>query len=198
MKETQHKKYSLEVSGYEIDATCHIMSDHQAKSLVNIKGELGDLSKLGYKIEEQFDNFYLFQDNEWSVNKPLINDEIRFHIIDSNGDQVLNFKLEEITDYIEINTNVNATKYVITPNKSKKNFLLYYEVNKGSLCEYLFQCNSSLKITDFSYLIGKIQHPDGYILFLDRLFYQGQELSISYGSNDVSGKSSFMQIWSHV
>ena len=189
--------YKLSVFGYEIDATCHELDSEQAKILLeeqtNSKTE--DLTQLGYNIENILKKFYLFQDNIWSINKPLINQSLGFILSSDTGVIIKEFDLKDITNHVEIDTSSKQRKFLITPRKSNKNYLLYYEINKGMLFDCIFEASKLPQLKDISYSTGKIQHPDGYLIFLDQLFLQGSTLNFSYENNEVSGKSSFMKVW---
>jgi hypothetical protein len=187
--------YKISVFGYEIDATCHELNDEQAEILLKEQGDNQDLSHLGYDIETTLKDFYLFQDNAWGVNKPLINDSLCFALSGADGEVMKEFSLNDITNQVEIDTNAKQRKLLILPGKSKKIFLLYYEINKGELFECNFESAELPRLEDISYSTGKIQHPDGNLIFLDQLFLQSKELTCSYDNNEVSGKSSFMKVW---
>jgi hypothetical protein len=187
--------YKISVFGYEIDATCHELNDEQAEILLKEQGDNQDLSHLGYDIETKLKDFYLFQDNAWSVNRPLINEGLHFTLSREDAEVIKQFSLNEIPNQVEIDTNAKQRKLLILPGKSKKNYLLYYEINKGELFECSFESAEPPRLEDISYSTGKIQHPDGNLIFLDQLFLQGKELTCSYDNNEVSGKSSFMKVW---
>ena len=129
------------------------------------------------------------------VNKPLINQSLGFILSSDTGEIIKEFNLTDITNHVEIDTSSKQSKFLITPQKSKKNYLLYYEINKGMLFDCIFEASKLPQLKDISYSTGKIQHPDGYIIFLDQLFLQGGALNFSYENNEVSGKSSFMKVW---
>ncbi len=191
------KKLQLIVSGFELNATCHILTMKQSLRLIEIqkKNPKGNLSSIGYEIEQILQGFYLFQDNAWSISKPLINDALSFRLLDENENIIENFSLKQMTNILDVNHKIKLEKYVILPNKSKENILLYYEENKGDVCSFNIISDDVPAPKEFSYMKGKMQTPDGYFEYIASVFYNEEELMISYDYQDVDGKTSFMKLW---
>ena len=189
--------YKITIYGYEIDATCHELNQEQAVKLFDEqrKNNKDELSHLGYGVENVLQDFYLYEQNVWGVNRPLINDGLHFTLSSSDGGVLSEFRISEIVDQVEFDTHSKQQKFLIQPVKFQKNYLLYYEINKGEICECSIGSDEPPNLKAISYSTGKIQHPDGFILFLDKLYYEGKELSCSYENNEVSGKTTFMKIW---
>jgi len=191
--------YKLLIYGFELNATCHVLTDEQASKINAIKQDLpgNDLKYLGYDIEQQLDDFYLFQHEKWSVSRPLINDVLSFSLQGESGSDIIEFSLEDMTDPFDIDHNCKPEKHIITPKKSKENALLFFELNKGNVCYYQLTADTAPAPENFSYIKGKIQTPDGYYEYLDKVLYKGRELEISFDEQEVRGKSTFMDLWTH-
>lgn len=195
MKKT--KNIQLIVCGFELNATCHILTIEQSHTLIGIQkvDPKNNLNSIGYNIEQILQDFYLFQNNAWSISKPLINDALSFKLVDENKKIIENFSLTQMTNILDINHNIKLEKHVILPNKSKENVLLYYEENKGEICSFNILVDEIPSSKYFSYLKGKVQTPDGYFEYIASIYYNGEELVISYDNQDVDGKTSFMKLW---
>jgi hypothetical protein len=191
--------YKLLIYGFELNATCHVLTDEQASKINAIKQDLpeADLKYLGYGIEQQLDDFYLFQHEKWSVSRPLINDVLSFSLQSESGSDIIEFSLEEMTDPFDIDHNCKLEKHIITPKKSKENVLLFFELNKGNVCSYLLTADAVPIPENFSCVKGKIQTPHGYYEYVDKVLFKGKELEISFEEQEVRGKSTFMDLWTH-
>jgi len=194
---TMVNNFRLIVSGFELNATCHILTDEQARRAIDIQQTHpeGTLSSIGYEIEQILAGFYLFQDNIWSISRPLINNSLSFRLVDHNGKSIETFSMKEMTNRLDIDHTLKSEKRVILPNKSKQNMLLYYEENKGDVCAFKISASDIPTPKEFNYLKGKMQTPDGFFEYIAGVFYNDEELLISYDDQDVAGKTSLMKLW---
>lgn len=196
------KKYKLLVNGWELNASGHELTEEEVQKLKEIQDEreIDDLSELGYELEELLDDYYAYSTNMWVIDKPMNLTGINFVLVqvDESGDEsvILEFPYDQMTDHMEIDENAEYTVLNGYPfEDTQKNILLWFEENKGTVCGYNFESEEEPKPSDFSMLSGSIETPDGDWDYLDKIFFKGEELEISYEEQWTRGKALTIELW---
>jgi len=196
------KKYKLLVNGWELNASGHELTDEEVQKLKDIQDEreIDDLSELGFELEEILDDYYAYSTNMWVIDKPMNITGLNFVLVevDESGDEkvVLEFPYNEMKDHMEIDEDTELTTLNGYPfEEGQKNILLFFEENKGTVCGYNFESEEEPKSSDFSMVSGSIETPDGDWDYMDKLFFKGQELEISYDEQWTRGKALTVELW---
>lgn len=196
------KKYKLLVNGWELNASGHELTDEEVQRIKDIQDEreIDDLSELGNELEEILDDYYAYSTNMWVIDKPMNITGLNFVLVevDESGDEkvVLEFPYNEMKDHMEIDEDMELTTLNGYPfEEGQKNILLWFEENKGTVCGYHLESEEEPKASDFSMLYGSIETPDGDWDYMDKIFFKGQELEISYDEQWTRGKALTVELW---
>ena len=196
------KKYKLLVNGWELNASGHELTDEEVQKIKDIQDEreIDDLSEIGYELEELLDDYYAYSTNMWVIDKPNNVTGLNFVLVemDESGDEkvILEFTHKEMTDHMEIDEDMELTTLNGYPDiDNKHNILLWFEENKGTVCAYPFESEETPTAADFSMVYGCVETPDGDWDYMDKLFFKGQELEISYEEQWTRGKALTVELW---
>ncbi len=191
-------KYQLKVYGWELNASAQSLTDQQVEDIKQYQEENGydDLSEMAWDLETVVDGYEPFSTNMWVIDVPMDNDRLSFILEDENGQEVSTFNLDGMTDHYEIVEDYDSRNLNGYPTEGgEENILLFLEENKGIVYGFNFESEEVPTAKDFSYIRGSIETPDGDWDYMDKLFFKGQELEISYDEQWTRGKALTVELW---
>lgn len=188
------KKWTLTVSGWSVNASAHNLKNEEVDLVNQLKFEMGaeDLSDIMGDLEEILPGYSMFSTNMWVLERPIISEKVFLQLLDENEKVVEKFELSQIDDVMdsEDETEVDIEYFSIIPNGDNvQNVLYVIEDNKGLCCSFEILSDEKPKVEDFTYSASYIETEEGDLEILDRIFYKGKELEMSYDMQELSGKS---------
>lgn len=192
------RKYQLKIYGWELNASAHSLTNQEVEDIKLFQDENGydDLSDMAWDIETIVESYEPFSTNMWVIDKPIDNEKLTFILSDENGNEIITFGLDEMTDHYGIDENYESIDYHGFPSEGQnENILLFLEENKGIVYGFNFESEEVPTPKDFSYIPGTIGTEDGDWDFIDKVFFRGNELEIDYDFQSTNGKALTVQIW---
>jgi hypothetical protein len=188
------KKFKLTVSGWSINASAHNVSNEIVDKINQHKFEMDveDLTDLMGDLEEIVPGYSMFSTNMWVLERPTISEKVFLQILDEDLKLVEKFELSQIDDVMDTDddTELEIEYFSIIPNGvDTQNVLYVQEDNKGLICSFDLLSDDVPEIEDFTFSTSYIETPEGDLEILDRIFWRGVELEMSYDMQEVSGKS---------
>lgn len=191
--------------GWEVEATGHSISNEQVESIKDLMKTNGvdELWEIRHDIEDEGIIQDLYDPDLYHVSRGLDNDTLWFSLKNENDEEVLNFKLEDMTDIYEMlgdsADDIPYEGYLAIPgegnNSEVDNILAIFYENKGGICEYeSFDSDELPTAKDFCIQNGDIGTPDGDWDFVSKIFYKGKLMEV-YDNLDNRGKSSTVEIY---
>lgn len=192
--------YILKISGWELDASAHNLTDVQVDTLNDYQEEMGidDLSKIGAGLEDVIDGYSPYDTNMWKISKPLASsDNTYFYVEDEDGLTVLEFTLSDVQSIDDINETHEFEEVLqgYPEEDNNENILLWLEENKGLVCEFHFSGDETPTVGDFAWEPNCIETPDADWGFVNRVYFKGIELDFDYDEQFVRGKDLTVELW---
>lgn len=188
------KKWTLTVSGWSVNASTHNLTNEEVEKINDLKFEMDveDLSDLMGDLEEILPGYNMFSTNMWVLERPMIAEKTFLQILDENENVVKKFELSQIDDIMDNDdeTEVEIEYFTNLPNgQDIQNVLWVCEENKGLCCSFEVLSDVEPEVEDFTFSSSYIETREGDIEILDRIFYKGKELEMSYDMQELSGKA---------
>lgn len=132
------------------------------------------------------------------LSKAFDNGTMNFVIEDEEGNEVLKFDIQDVTDLYEVFDDYykdnGFEEYDACPNEKNDNILLMVDENKGGLYYMTFESDEVPTAKDFTYTTGSIVTPNGDWDYIDKILYKGNPLEIE-DYLDNSGKASTSELF---
>jgi len=194
------KSYALTITGWELEASGHSLTDDEVKKIREYQdeNEIDSLDLIGSDLENIIEGYYSGDGNMWSIIRPLENDRINCVLSDSDDPEntIIEFGLDEMGNHDEYQEDYEITNYNGYPTEEKeKNILLWFGENKGTICSFNFESEEVPTSKDFTYIRGSIETPDGDWDVVDKVFFKGKELEPNWDCEWVTGKALTVQLW---
>lgn len=197
--------YTLEMYGWEIEATGHSLTDEQVKSIQGLMETNGvdELWEVRHDIEIEGIVDDLYNPDLYHTSRALDNNGLWFSLKDENGEEVLSFEPSDMEDIYEMlgdsADDIPYEGYLAIPgegkNKNIDNILTIIDESKGGIAEFeKFESDEVPTAKDFCLQHGDIGTPDGDWDFISKVFYKGKELEV-YDHLDNRGKASTVEIY---
>lgn len=198
-------KYTLEMYGWEVEATGHSLTDEQVKEIQDLMETNGvdELWEVRDDIELEGIVDDLYNPDLYHTSRALDNNGLWFSLKDENDKEVLSFEPSDMEDIYEMlgdsADDIPYEGYLAIPgegdNKNVNNILAIFDEFKGGIAEFEeFESDEVPTAKDFCLQHGDIATPDGDWDFISKVFYKGKELEV-YDHLDNRGKASTVEIY---
>lgn len=198
-------KYTLEMYGWELEATGQSLTDEQVKSIQDLMETNGvdELWEVRHNIEIEGIVDDLYDPDLYHTSRALDNSGLWFSLKDENDEEVLTFELSDMGDIYETlgdsADDIPYEGYLSLPgvgsNENVDNILAMFDENKGGIAEFEeFESDEVPTAKDFCVQHGDIATPDGDWDFISKVLYKGKELEV-YDHLDNRGKASTVEIY---
>lgn len=177
-------KYTLNTYGWSGEFIGKSLTKEQTKQIELLKEdrEVDELWEIRFDIDDEMD-FDIWDGDLLHITKPLNNGTLSFEVIDSNGDIVLTFNVEDIQIHGE-----DVDSYDIFPTENHDVFFTLDE-NKGGIYSYDFESDTTPTVEDFNYTQTTIDTPTGFWDIINDILFKENVMEI-YDHLDSMGKSS--------
>jgi hypothetical protein len=177
-------KYTLNTYGWSGEFIGKSLIKEQTKQIELLKEDrkVDELWEIRFDIDDEMD-FDIWDGDLLHVNKPLNNGTILFEVIDSHGDVVLEFGIEDIQPSED-----DVESYEVFPTDDVDVFFTIDE-NKGGFCSYDFESDDIPTVGDFGYTQTTVDTPQTYWDIINDFTFKGDVMEV-YDHLDSVGKSS--------
>lgn len=192
-------KYKLIISGWELEASAHSITQDEYEEILSSKEENGyeTFHDMMDELEYILEDYFRWDGNIFSVSFPfLYENDTYFSVLDENGGKVLSFKLVDINHDSEKFESVEREEYDSDPETCGHDYVIFArDSSKGQIYCCEFESDEVPKIEDFDYLDNYINTPEGEMEILEEIYFKGQKLEKNFDESDTSGKSSETDIF---
>ena len=179
-------KYTLNTYGWSGEFIGSSLTKEQTNQIELLK-ENRQVDELG-EIRFDIDDMDIWDGDLLHINKLFHNGTSYFEVINSDGEIVLKFGIEDI-EPLDIYTD----SYEVYPT-DKVDVFFTLDENKGGYCSYDFESNEVPLVKDFSYTHTTVDTPEGFWDVIESFLFKGENLEI-YNHLDSVGKSSEVYIF---
>lgn len=192
-------KYKLECYGWEMEAMALSLTEDRAEDIQQFVEDQGcdHVSEVRNELDEI--GIDVYEADIFHFTKPLDNPKLNFRVVNEADEEILAFGLSDMTaadDEIEdFYTKYKHKPFIAYPEKGKIERLLFcVNENKGGLFYMEFESDDDPSISDFLYSGSCIETPEGDWEFIDRIFFEHQELEITDYLDNIT-KASTTELW---
>lgn len=192
-------KYKLILSGWEIEASAHSITEEEHSKILAYKEEndIEDLHQMYDELENLVDGYYRYDGNIFTVTRPFhYDDNTYFLVMDENDQEVLSFTLGEINHDSDKFEDLEIESYNADPQFSEHKIIIFAcDESKGQLFGCEFESDELPKIEDFEYTTTYINTPDGEMDLIEDIYFKDQKMEKDFNYCDTRGKSSETSIF---
>lgn len=198
-------KYILKTYGWEMEAVAHSLTNEKVEEIQTLVEENGydSLTECRWELEDSGIIEDTYNPDLFHMSAGMDNDTMMFVVEDEEGNEVLKFDIKETSDiYEHFGEDVDPDKefgyvgYNAIPEDldGVENVLILIDESKGGLHQYLFESDEVPQPSDFTYMSGSVDTPDGDWDFISRIFFKRQLLEID-DHLDNNGKACTIEIY---
>jgi len=187
-------KYKLNCYGWEGEFLAKTLTNEQVEKVKQFKEERGvdELWEIRFDLEEL--GIDIWNGDLFHISKPLDNGTLIFEVEDENGEIVLKFGYEDITDIHDMIEDFDEYVSHEAYPEENKNVYISIDESKGGLFYCEFESDEPPKPMDFACAPGSVDTPDGEWDIIDSIYFRGQKLEVT-DYLDNRGKSSSVEIY---
>ena len=178
--------YTLNTYGWNGEFIGNSLTKEQTNQIELLK-ENRQVDELG-EIRFDIDDMDILDGDLLHINKLFHNGTSYFEVINSDGEIVLKFGIEDI-EPLDIYTD----SYEVYPTENVDVFFTLDE-NKGGYCGYDFESDEVPIVKDFSYTRTTVDTPEGFWDVIESFLFKGDNLEVNEHLDSV-GKSSEVYIF---
>jgi hypothetical protein len=179
-------KYTLNTYGWSGEFIGSSLTKEQTNQIELLK-ENRQVDELG-EIRFDIDDMDILDGDLLHINKLFHNGTSYFEVINSDGEIVLKFGIEDIEPL-----DIDIDSYEVYPTEKVDVFFTLDE-NKGGYCGYDFESDNIPLVKDFSFTHTTVDTPEGFWDIIESFLFKGENLEI-YNHLDSVGKSSEVYIF---
>lgn len=180
-------KYSLLMNGFYFNGSCHKLSTNDFERIKDYKLKNGIKSfyEMNSFLPEIIDDYETETiTNFWILNTGLIDDKLRFVLIDKNEDIVWDCNYNAFSDiwdesnkfsYNEDAGN-NTFEFNAFPDVQNPILLFYNETLRGTVVNFSIDSDVVPNPKDFAVLSFDLETPNADFELIDKVFFKGIEL----------------------
>jgi hypothetical protein len=198
-------KYSLLVNGTGFDGSAHNLTSEEVQKIKDVQKqkEYNGLDEMYSDLPEILENYDHYDTNYWVTSTAMWTPRLHFVLVDENEEVVWDVKPEELSavndetigftfpeDAEDSSKEIDAY-----PHEGKENILLVYEETKGTMVDFVVECNEVPKPIDFSFTIQSLETPEYEIELVDKVFFKGSQLEPVYEQENYTGKGLTVEIF---
>jgi hypothetical protein len=197
-------KYILKTYGWEMEAVAHTISNDQVEQIQSLIDDNGydELTEARWDLEESGIIPDMYLPDIFHMSAPMDNGLLSFVVEDENGTEVLTFDCKQTADIytyfgddIDPDSEFERTEYNAIPeDNDAENVMLLVDESKGGISQYVFESEETPQVSDFAYMSGSVDTPDGDIDYISHIFFNKQLLEID-DHLDNRGKASTLTIF---
>jgi hypothetical protein len=182
-------KYTLNTYGWSGEFIGKSLTKEQTNQIELLKEnrQVDELGEIRFDIDEHMD-LDIWDGDLLHINKPLHNGTSYFEVIDSEGEIVLKFGIEDIEP-----SDFDFKPYGVYPSEKFDVFFTLDE-NKGGYCSYDFESDEVPIVKDFSFTHTTVDTPEGFWNVIESFLFKGENLEVNEHL-DSMGKSSEVYIF---
>lgn len=192
-------KYKIILSGWEIEASAHSISQQDYEKIISYKEDNGidTFHEMMDEFENLVEGYYRYDGNIFTVSRPFhYDDNTFFKVLDENDEEVLSFTLGEINHDYDKFDDLGIESYNADPEFSEHEYIIFAcDENKGQIFGCDFESEDIPKIEDFDYSTTCIGTPEGEYDVLEDIYFKDQKLEKDFNYCDTRGKSSETHIF---
>lgn len=198
-------KYSLLVNGTGFDGSAHTLTSEEVQKIKDVQKqkEYHGLDEMYSDLPEILENYDHYDTNYWVTSTAMWTPRLHFVLVDENEEVVWDVKPEEFSavndetigftfpeDAEDSSKEIDAY-----PHEGKENILLVYEETKGTMVDFVVECDEVPKPIDFSFTIQSLETPEYEIELVDKVFFKGSQLEPVYEQENYTGKGLTVEIF---
>jgi hypothetical protein len=198
-------KYSLLVNGTGFDGSAHTLTSEEVQKIKDVQKqkEYDSLDEMYSDLPEILEDYDHYDTNYWVTSTAMWTPRLHFVLVDENEEVVWDVKPEELSavndetigftfpeDAEDSSKEIDAY-----PHEGKENILLVYEETKGTMVDFVVECNEVPKPIDFSFTIQSLETPEYEIELVDKVFFKGSQLEPVYEQENYTGKGLTVEIF---
>ena len=198
-------KYSLLVNGTGFDGSAHTLTSEEVQKIKDVQKqkEYHGLDEMYSDLPEILENYDHYDTNYWVTSTAMWTPRLHFVLVDENEEVVWDVKPEELSavndetigftfpeDAEDSSKEIDAYPY-----EDKENILLVYEETKGTMVDFVVECDEVPKPIDFSFTIQSLETPEYEIELVDKVFFKGSQLEPVYEQENYTGKGLTVEIF---
>ncbi len=187
-------KYKLNCYGWEAEFLAKTLTNEQVQKINELKEkkEADELWEIRFDLEEL--DIEIWDGDLFHITKPLDNGTMTFEVEDENGEIVLNFGIDDVSDIYEMIEDFDDYNSHEAYPEENKNVYISVDESKGGLFYCEFESDELPIPSDFACSPSSVDTPDDEWDIIDSIYFKGQKLEVT-DYLDNWGKSSSVKIF---